>query len=82
MRQKKLADCYHNSLKLAVENNIRSIAFPNISTGIYGYPKQEAANIAIRSVKEFLAKNKLPEKVYFVCFDEENFLIYKNLITS
>ena len=79
---KKLADCYHNSLKLAVENNIRSIAFPNISTGIYGYPKQEAANIAIRSVKEFLAKNKLPEKVYFVCFDAENFLIYQNLITS
>jgi len=79
---RKLAVCYHNSLKLAVENNITSIAFPNISTGIYGYPKQEAATIAVRSVTEFLTMNSLPDKVYFVCFDTENFLIYQKLITS
>ena len=79
---KKLSACYHNSLKLAVENNIKTIAFPNISTGIYGYPKQEAATIAINSVKEFLTKNNSPEKVYFVCFDAENFLIYQSLVES
>lgn len=79
---KKLTACYHNSLTLATENGLNSIAFPNISTGIYGYPKEEAATIAIRSVKEFLAKNKLPEKVYFVCFDAENFSIYQSLIKS
>lgn len=79
---RKLAACYHNSLKLAVENNITSIAFPNISTGIYGYPKQEAATIAVRSVTEFLTMNSLPEKVYFVCFDTENFLIYQSLIET
>ena len=79
---KKLSACYHNSLKLAVENNIKTIAFPNISTGIYGYPKQEAATIAINSVKEFVTKNNSPEKVYFVCFDAENFLIYQSLVES
>lgn len=76
----KLTDCYRNSLKLAVKNNISSIAFPNISTGIYGYPKNEAAAIAIKTVSDFLQTNPPIQKVYFVCFDEENFLIYQDII--
>nr|WP_294934779.1 O-acetyl-ADP-ribose deacetylase [uncultured Flavobacterium sp.] len=68
----KLADCYTNSLKLAVENNCKSIAFPNISTGIYGFPKEEAAQIAVKTVSEFLLKHNEIEKVIFVCFDDEN----------
>jgi O-acetyl-ADP-ribose deacetylase (regulator of RNase III) len=68
----KLAECYKNSLKLAVENNCRTIAFPNISTGVYGFPKKEAARIAIKTVRDFLSKSDKIEKVIFVCFDEEN----------
>ncbi len=68
----KLASCYKNSLKLAVENNCRSIAFSNISTGVYGYPKKEAAEVAVKAVLEFLSETSLMEKVIFVCFDEEN----------
>jgi len=73
----KLADCYINSLKLADSNNIRTVAFPNISTGIYGYPKELAAEIALNTVMS--AESKV-EKVIFVCFDEENFLLYKHLL--
>lgn len=76
----KLADCYRNSLHLALENKIESIAFPNISTGIYGYPKKDAATIAINTVLDLLRDNPSLPKVYFVCFDEENFSIYQNII--
>jgi O-acetyl-ADP-ribose deacetylase (regulator of RNase III) len=76
----KLADCYKNSLRLAVENNLRTIAFPNISTGVYGYPKKEAAEIAVKTVNEFLQINSTVTKVYFVCFDDENFQLYQSLI--
>ncbi|RLD40130.1 MAG: O-acetyl-ADP-ribose deacetylase [Bacteroidetes bacterium] len=75
-----LENCYKKSLLLAQTNNCKTIAFPNISTGIYGYPKREAAEIAVRTVQEFLKSNKLPEKVYFVCFDETNFAIYANIL--
>lgn len=75
----KLANCYKNSLRLAVENNLRTIAFPNISTGIYGYPKKDAADIAVESVSLFLQTDAIIEQVYFVCFDEENYLIYQQL---
>lgn len=78
----KLADCYRNSLRLAVENNLMTIAFPNISTGIYGYPKKEAAGIALQTVAEFLQTNSSITKVYFVCFDEENFLLYQSLFSG
>lgn len=71
-----LANAYNNSLRIAVENNLKSIAFPNISTGIYGYPKEAAAEIAVSTVKIFLEKNDSIEKVIFVCFDYENFTIY------
>ena len=70
--RKKLSKCYTNSLKLAVENNCRSIAFPNISTGIYGFPKREAARIAVETVSEFILENKQFEEIIFVCFDKEN----------
>ncbi|MEN8248359.1 MAG: O-acetyl-ADP-ribose deacetylase [Bacteroidota bacterium] len=74
----KLANCYINSLKLAKENNLRTIAFPNISTGVYGYPKQPAADIAIRSIQEVI--DDQIEKVIFICFDRENYNIYQDLI--
>ena len=75
-----LANCYQNSLQLAVENKISSIAFPNISTGIYGYPKKEAAEIAINTVVEFLKLYDAIIKVYFICYDEENYQIYHSLM--
>jgi len=78
----QLAGCYRNSLTLAVENKINSIAFPNISTGIYGYPKKEAASIALQTVTDFLLSIKYFIQVHFVCFDEENYIIYKNIMTS
>jgi O-acetyl-ADP-ribose deacetylase len=78
----KLADCYRNSLRLAVENKIKSIAFPNISTGIYGYPKKEAATVAVKTVSAFLGNDQSIHQVFFACFDEENYLIYKRLLSS
>ncbi|MEP7164640.1 MAG: O-acetyl-ADP-ribose deacetylase [Ferruginibacter sp.] len=69
----KLAACYKNSLQLAVNNNCKTVAFPNISTGIYGFPKALAAKISIRTVSEFLANTGKIEQVIFVCFDKENF---------
>lgn len=66
-----LAACYGNSLKLAVDNGIRTLAFPAISCGVYGYPLDEAAHIAVREVMDFLAKDGRIETVYLVCFGEE-----------
>ena len=79
---RKLASCYRRSLEIAVENNLRTIAFPNISTGVYDYPKHRAAEIAINEVKKFLVQDKTLEKVIFCVFDEENYLLYKNLLVS
>jgi O-acetyl-ADP-ribose deacetylase (regulator of RNase III) len=76
-----LASAYENSLKLAVENSVKTIAFPNISTGIYHFPKDKAADIAIHTVNDFLSNHKQIEKVLFVCFDEENYGIYKKLLS-
>lgn len=75
-----LANCYRNSLTLAIENKVNSIAFPNISTGIYGYPKKEAARIAIQTVTDFLFDDSPVIKVHFVCFDDENYNIYQSII--
>jgi len=77
-----LANCYTNSLYLAINNNCKTIAFPNISTGIYGFPKNEAAEIAIKEVKKFLISNESIEKILFVCFDDENYEIYEKLLTK
>jgi O-acetyl-ADP-ribose deacetylase (regulator of RNase III) len=65
---KLLASCYKNSLKLAVENGIKTIAFPSISTGVYHFPLERATKIAVDEVKKFLDKNESIEKVVFVCF--------------
>lgn len=78
-KKKLLADCYRNSLELALENDIKTIAFPNISTGIYHFPKDKAAEIAIKTVKEFDRKEEF-EKIIFVCFDDENYDLYKALL--
>lgn len=78
-KKKLLADCYRNSLELALQNNIKTIAFPNISTGIYHFPKDKAAEIAIKTVKEFSRKEEF-EKIIFVCFDDENYDLYKALL--
>ena len=78
--EKLLASCYRRSLQLAAEHLCSSIAFPNVSTGVYRFPKEKAAKIAIETVKSFLSENKHPEKVYFVCFDNENFSIYSSLL--
>lgn len=75
--KKLLASAYHQSLLLALKNNLKSIAFPNISTGVYGFPKDLAANIAIQTTQDFLKFNT-NLKVTFVCFDDENYLLYKN----
>ena len=75
-----LASCYRESLKLAADHGLRSIAFPAISTGVYGYPKPEAAQIAISEVVGFLDANALPSRVVFCVFDDEACRIYGSLL--
>lgn len=75
-----LAACYRNSLKLAVANGVRSIAFPAISCGVYGYPLAEAASIAVREVQQFLAGDDRIETVYLVCFGEEVLEAYQRAL--
>lgn len=76
----KLASCYRNSLLLANQHQIRTIAFPGISTGVYGYPKDKAAAIAVRGVRQFAEAHDLPEEVIFVAFDDESYRIYEQLL--
>lgn len=71
--EKDLTACYKSSLQLALENNCNTVAFPNISTGVYGFPKDKAAVIAVDATLSFLSQNSLPQKVIFVCFDDESF---------
>jgi O-acetyl-ADP-ribose deacetylase len=75
-----LANCYRNSLKLAVENDIKTIAFPSISTGVYSFPVERASKIAVREVRDFLESNSPIEKVIFVCFDNKTYDVYKKLL--
>lgn len=75
-----LKKCYLNSLSLAAEKNIKSIGFPSISTGVYAYPKYEAAQIAVNTVEEFLKTNPTPEKVVFVCFGDAIYRLYQKLL--
>jgi O-acetyl-ADP-ribose deacetylase (regulator of RNase III) len=72
-----LASCYRNSLLLAEKRGLESIAFPNIGTGVYGCPKEESAGIAIASVRETLKRTPGIKKIVFVCFDDENYTIYR-----
>ncbi len=74
----KLGNCYRNSLQLAVENGCKTVAFPCISTGVYGYPIAEAAKVAVATVKAFLEENEGLERVVMVCFDEGNHAAIKS----
>jgi O-acetyl-ADP-ribose deacetylase (regulator of RNase III) len=73
-----LEACYRNCLILAENKNLKSIAFPNISTGIYRFPKDKAAKIAVKVIQEF-QYNSI-EEVVFVCFDDENHQLYKEIL--
>lgn len=78
-----LASCYRKSLEIADSLLVKSIAFPNISTGVYHFPKAEAAQIAITTVKQFIDKeNKNIKEVIFVCFDDENYQLYESLLAE
>ncbi|WP_339220445.1 O-acetyl-ADP-ribose deacetylase [Paenibacillus sp. FSL H8-0332] len=79
----KLRNCYRNALTQAEGKGVTSIAFPNISTGIYKYPKVLACAVAVEEVSNYLLKNETNiERVIFVCFDEENLAIYKNELSK
>ncbi len=75
--EKVLTNCYQKSMELALEKNATSIAFPNISTGIYKFPKELAAEIAISTVRKFAEMHE----VIFVCYDSENFNLYKQKLS-
>ena len=80
-REKELLEqCYANSLELAVKHRLSSIAFPNISTGVYGFPKALAAEIAIEAVKDFLDRQNAKIHPTFVLFDKENETLYSTLL--
>jgi O-acetyl-ADP-ribose deacetylase (regulator of RNase III) len=75
-----LAGCYRNSLRIAVENGLKTIAFPSISTGIYGYPVKEAAGIALREIRVFLESDRTLEKVIVVTFSERDYGVYEGIL--
>jgi O-acetyl-ADP-ribose deacetylase len=75
-----LANCYRNSLQLAVKNGIKTIAFPAISCGAYGYPIREATRIAVKTTRDFLATENKIDKVVFVLWDEEIYDVYHQLL--
>ncbi|MDH7603940.1 MAG: O-acetyl-ADP-ribose deacetylase [Melioribacter sp.] len=80
-----LSNCYKNSLKLALENGIKTIAFPSISTGAYRFPVEQASKIAFNTVMEFLQQHDKIEKVIFCCFDDNTYALYtqlKNIMIS
>jgi len=76
-----LADCYRNSLRIAVEQGLGTIAFPCISTGVYGYPLEPAAQIAVATVREMTADSTLRE-VIFCCFSSSDFEVYQRLLAA
>ncbi|MCL6293714.1 O-acetyl-ADP-ribose deacetylase [Jejuia spongiicola] len=76
-----LSECYNNTMLLAMENNVKTVAFPNISTGIYKFPKDLAAQIAINTIKEYKAQ-EIVEEVIFVCFDKENYELYYKILNN
>lgn len=75
--ERLLADCYKNSLQAAVEKGAETVAFPAISTGVYGFPMKKATEIAMRETRRFLEKNECPDQVIFVCFSEEALSVYE-----
>ncbi|HEX8334683.1 MAG TPA: O-acetyl-ADP-ribose deacetylase [Segetibacter sp.] len=78
-----LSNCYFNSLDLAKKHELRSLAFPNISTGVFGFPKEEAAEIAVATTQRFIADEPdVFDEIIFICFDDENYKLYDNLLFS
>lgn len=77
-----LKSCYENSMDVAAKNNIKTIAFPSISTGAYGYPMEEATKIAVETVQEKLEEYQAIEKVYFVSFSEEDYKVYEDQLNK
>jgi O-acetyl-ADP-ribose deacetylase len=75
-----LASCYQSSLAIAKEKKIKTLAFPGISTGAYGFPKDLAALIAVNETKRFLTKNSYPEKVIFVTYRDDSYETYRKLL--
>lgn len=75
-----LAACYRNSLAIAVQHDLKTIAFPAISTGAYGYPAEEAAKVAVKTVREFVAANPALDECIFVCFSAGDLKIYQDLL--
>lgn len=80
--EKRLAECYRHSLELAEKCFVRSISFPAISTGAYGFPVDRASRIAYSEIKKFLDRNKTVDKVFLVCFDSETYNAYLSLIKA
>ena len=80
--KKLLTGCYQNSLKIAVENNLHSLAFPAISCGVYGYPIQEACKIAVNASCSFLKSNQTIEKIIFMLFSPGDLMVYDEHIQS
>jgi O-acetyl-ADP-ribose deacetylase len=74
-----LANCYKNSFQLAVQNEITSIAFPAISTGVYRFPLERATKIAFKETKDFLEKDNYIDKVLFVCYDKRTYDVYEKV---
>lgn len=72
-----LASCYRSCLTLAAEHGIRTVDFPSISTGVYGYPLPQAASVALRAIMDFLAEHSLPERVRMVCHSEAAASVYR-----
>lgn len=77
-----LASCYRECLEIASSNKLMTVAFPAISCGVYGYPKEQAAAITIGTIKDFLANQDLPEKVILVAFSEQQAKLYQSLLDS
>ena len=77
-----LASCYRESLRLTVEHSIKTIAFPSISTGVYGYPVAQAAVIALNAVKQFLKEHDGLDEVRFVLFDDATYDAYENALAG
>ena len=77
-----LTNAYRNSLQIAIENNVKTLSFPNISTGVYNFPKDRAANIALSTVVDYLKNDDTIKEVIIVCYDQENYDIYQRLLNN
>jgi O-acetyl-ADP-ribose deacetylase (regulator of RNase III) len=75
-----LVSCYRKSLELALEKGCKTVAFPSISCGVYGYPVEKAARIAVKEVSDFLKEHEEMEKVYLVCFSDDIFKVYSSVM--